>query len=393
MLSLPFPHDYLPDVGAFLSPLFESIATWSGRNVFGLASDYTARLISDSTGLYIHVANLVMIAIVVASLPVAAVRRVTGDGRAACWFTVIASYYLALQLFTYGFDKVFKAQFFLPEPNTLFTTVGETPADLLYWSVMGASRSYTVFTGILEVVAAVLLLFRRTRTIGGLTAFAILLNVVAINFSFDISVKIFSTFLLLLSCAIVAPDADRLAGFILRKDRIGNQGWSPECRTRKAHALYATAKGLVICIMLFDVLASYVVAANFNDDAAPRPPMHGAYEVTAFVANGDSIPPLATEHRRWRRAFVHRRGYLIVQTMDDRMKDYRLRLDTAGRRMLITDPYDGETSVLGYAVRDSSTVTLAGILHEDTLAVACRRLDLSALPLLRNEFHWTVDGL
>ena len=52
---------------------------------------------------------------------------------------------------------------------------------------------------ILQVIAASLLLFKKTRTIGILITIGILTNVVAINFSFDISVKIYATFLFFLA--------------------------------------------------------------------------------------------------------------------------------------------------------------------------------------------------
>ena len=112
------------------------------------------------------------------------------------WTHVLVSNMLAFFLLRYGFDKLFKHQFYLPEPNTLYTPVGLLSKDILFWTSMGTSHSYNVFMGLIEIIPAFLLFFKRTRMLGGLISFAVLLNVLMINIGFDITVKILSSFLL-----------------------------------------------------------------------------------------------------------------------------------------------------------------------------------------------------
>jgi hypothetical protein len=116
--------------------------------------------------------------------------------------TVLAAI-LFFFLFKYGWDKITKGQFYMPEPNTLFTPFGKLSKDIAYWSLVGSSYPYTVSLGIIEVVAALLLLFKRTQFLASLLAVVIFGQVVLINFSFDISVKLFygSLFLLHTACA------------------------------------------------------------------------------------------------------------------------------------------------------------------------------------------------
>ena len=78
------------------------------------------------------------------------------------------SFYLALILLKYGFDKVFKAQFYLPEPNILFTRFGNLDRDILFWSTMGTSYSYSLILGLIEVGIAILLLIPQTKIIGAM---------------------------------------------------------------------------------------------------------------------------------------------------------------------------------------------------------------------------------
>lgn len=409
ILTLPFPRRFLPDTGSFLAPMFEPLARLGGRIVLGADARFTAALASDSTGLYLHTLNLAVIALALCALWSVADRRRTNYAREAGWFVAIVAYYLALQLFIYGFDKVFKTQFYLPEPNTLFTTVGETPRDLLYWSVMGASRPYTMFTGAAEVLAAALLLFRTTRTPGALIAFGVLLNVVAVNLGYDISVKLYSSFLLVLSVVILAPQGKRMVDFFSGKGVPPLPSFGSAPKTKGEYLLRAGAKGAMIVLILFESLSRHAAAGNFNDDAAPRPPLHGAYQVTTFAAEGkaegteegkteegrkegeEGTPPSAS----WKRIFVHRRGYLIIQTADETMHDYELRPDTARKIMTLTDPASGRRSRLHYRLHrgpDSTAVLeLRGELNGDSVAATARMLDLNTLPLLRGEFHWTTD--
>ncbi|MBL0144471.1 MAG: hypothetical protein IPP48_00540 [Chitinophagaceae bacterium] len=71
--------------------------------------------------------------------------------------TTACYHYLIIILLKYGLDKIFKTQFYLPEPNTLFTTVGHLDKDILFWSTMGSSHLYNTITGCIEILAAVLL--------------------------------------------------------------------------------------------------------------------------------------------------------------------------------------------------------------------------------------------
>ena len=112
------------------------------------------------------------------------------------WIQVIIRYYLAYQLMHYGFNKVFKWQFFLPEPNIVYSQIGWVSRELLYWSAIGSSYWFTVIAGGLEVLAGACLLFRKSLRIGLVLSLILLSNVVLINFTFNISVKLFSLFLL-----------------------------------------------------------------------------------------------------------------------------------------------------------------------------------------------------
>ena len=158
-------------------------------------------LSSDSLGLYI----LLILIFLVASTFVLIFQQKRWFDRLVAIAKLISACYLGMVLIRYGLDKVLMIQFPKPGPNLLFTPFGMQDRDILFWSVMGLSPTYMITTGLIEVIAGVLLLFTRTRAIGGLLGLAIMSHVFLLNISFDISVKLFSLFLLLQALAASFP--------------------------------------------------------------------------------------------------------------------------------------------------------------------------------------------
>lgn len=394
IFSLPFPNTFLPNTGEYLQPLSERLIKWFGDQVLQIQQAYTHQLISDSTGMYIHTLLLLLFAAIAAFVwHFFPSKKQPNDQKIAYWFRVFISYYLAFQLLHYGFNKVFKLQFYLPEPNILYSNVGDLGRDILYWSLMGVSYSYTVFAGILEVIPALLLLFSRTRLLGALIAFGVLVNVVMINISYDISVKILSSFLLWLSFLIIFPDLPKLYRFfILQKETTEQQNWTPKFITSKQLWTYRILKTLVILLLLFDVLLPYYQAQNFNDDLQTRPFLHGAYDIHNFVVNQDTIPSSLTQFNRWKRFFVHREGYFIVENMLEEMQDFPLQLNTYQQEMTLKEELNGNELVFKYEYSAiDSLLQLNGILQNDTIRIKAKQLDWRQLPLLDKKTNWTID--
>jgi hypothetical protein len=360
IVTFPFPYNVIPDTGTVLSPFCADITSWLGKHILRIESPFTPQLLSDSTGLYIHVLLLLCLSAVITFFWSMRDRLANEYIRLDYWFRVVISYYLALQLFRYGFDKIFKQQFYLPEPNTLFTPVGNITHDLLYWSAIGSSYSYNIFMGCMEVIPACLLLFARTRFIGAVMAFVVLLNVVAVNFSFDISVKVYSCFLLLLAAIVMLPGLKKICE-VFSKKKLPIPSWRPAL-TNKLHVYsYAFFKSLVIGLIFFETLYGYARAGAFYGDTAPKPFLYGAYEVQTFTRNGDTLP----------------------------MTDYTLNYDFPNSKLLLSRPGTAQTA-LSYQYADS-TMLLSGIVNGDSITIRSKQIDLQKLPLLQPDFHWTID--
>ncbi|MFD2718629.1 hypothetical protein ACFST9_07870 [Hymenobacter monticola] len=368
-LTVPFRYRVLPSVGTMLRPALETgLARLTGQR---------AALFSDSAGLWLY-AGLLALGTALVAAALARLARRTPVGEARLWYALHtgAAGLLALHLLLYGFDKVFKSQFYLPEPNTLYTPLGQLSPDLAYWSVMGISRFYSVFAGLLEVLPGLLLLWGRTRLLGGLLAVGVLANVLALNIGFDISVKLWAGFLMGLAVLVAAPGLRTLyAGLVQER-------WAAPRRPRRPASWHGrtvgAVRGVLLSVLLLETAGRAVQSGIFDDDAAPRPPLHGAYVVRPERPAAASQP---------RRVFVHRRGYFITQDANDQLHSYTLRY--APGYLLLRDEA-GRPGTMAHW-QDSAGLHLRGTLAGDSVRWLVRPLPWQQLPLLQPG-HWTADA-
>lgn len=308
--------------------------------------------------------------------------------KSFAFLRIVFCYYLSVQLFKYGFDKVFKYQFYLPEPNILYTPVGNLSKDFLYWTSMGTSYWYSVFAGLLEIIPACFLLFRKTRVLGLLIAMGVLINVIAINFGFDISVKLFSMFLLLLTLISLQPQFTRLYMFLVLHQPTNIKEEISFGNFFKNDSVAPTLKTLLICLCLMESMFPYAMARNFNDDTAKRPYLHGAYEITQSY----TISLGADSNLGLKRFYVHRSGYIIFQNEKDQMRDFKLNINKEKKQFELTN-YDGRKTSLAYNYNSKdSTMELQYFKQGHEYLLKAKALNWRKLPAIQNDFHWTVDG-
>ena len=123
------------------------------------------------------------------------------------------SFYLAMDL-----AKYFTCKCPSPFLFQLVQPFGDKSPMGLAWSFVGYSSAYSAFTGWGEIIGGGLLFFRRTTTFGALLSMVVIGNIVAINFCYDVPVKLYSSTLFIMSVFLAAPDLKRLLNvFILNK--------------------------------------------------------------------------------------------------------------------------------------------------------------------------------
>ncbi len=195
------------------------LAHRTGEWFFGLQGELVPPNGSgDTTMGYLIVLDWFALAVALAAVWTLLLRRRAVRRDAAVDLTrSYLRYVLAFAMLGYGLAKVNMARNQFPEVSELRLdkTWGETSPMGLVWGFMGASRPYTIFAGLGEVVAAFFLLWRHTALLGAIVAVAVMTNVVMLNYCYDVPVKIYSTHLTLMGLLILVPDARRLLALLM----------------------------------------------------------------------------------------------------------------------------------------------------------------------------------
>jgi hypothetical protein len=125
--------------------------------------------------------------------------------------------YLGAYMVSYGLAKLGSLTNQFPQTSTwrLAQPYGESSPMGLLWTFMGSSRPFTNLAGAAEVLGGFLLLWRRTALLGALVSGGVMLNVMAMNFCYDVPVKLFSSHLVAAALVIALPEASRLAQLFL----------------------------------------------------------------------------------------------------------------------------------------------------------------------------------
>lgn len=115
--------------------------------------------------------------------------------------------FMAFNFLIYGAAKLVMGQFGAPTPE-IAAMNGE--GFTMAWTFFGYSRIYEIFIGWGEVIAAVLIMIPRTATLGAVCYFPIVLNVMMVNYCFDIGVQDLSTILTIMCFVLLWLDRKKL---------------------------------------------------------------------------------------------------------------------------------------------------------------------------------------
>lgn len=338
---------------------------------------------------YVALACVFGLAIVIAAIWSLMGRRRLDYARLHDRLRIYLRYALALILIFYGLVKVFKTQFPFPEPDRLIQPIGESSPMGLMWTFLGYSTAYNVFIGATEIGAGALLFSRRTTTLGALAAAAIMTQIVVLNFTYDVPVKLFSLHLLLISTFLLLPDASRLANVFLLGRRAEPPPPRPPFRARWLEgarpALKLALLGGAVAALVHDQLGTWLE----RGDHAPAHPLYGLYEVERFAIDGEERPPLLTDSTRWHLFAVQSGGEAAtVRKADGSSRDYRMRTGHAEPEITLNPEDGGDGRLeLDYRLEDGE-LELAGAREGSPVRILLRERDLSELPLLRRGFHW-----
>jgi hypothetical protein len=426
-IAFRFVCSYLP-LSAYLGPLsflpgtggatriylyfWQAVLPWVAKHLLHLHRplDLLQDGGGDNTASFVKLLSMGILA-AVATLVWTLLDRKRGDYRRLhAALRLYVRYLLGFVMFNYGMIKVIQTQFLPLSAWRLEEQYGDLSPMGLLWTFMSYSVPYNVFTGGAEALGGLLLLFRRTTTLGALLTVAVLSHVVLINFSYDVIVKLYSSNLLFLGLFLLAPDLSRLADLLVLNrpttpppplPRAFDQGWQ--------RALRRGLKLLLIGYVLFTLteerwpIRKRTLEWRAKQLAGPSK----TYGVDEMIRNGRTIPlpsptpvlafvppppPLLSLAApagvdRWRSITFGPRGWTV--TLPD-LEDREFATDyDAAKATYVVWSKDRRTKLGRFTCSrpDGDHLVIEGTLGNDTIALSLHRLDLSRYPLLRRDVH------
>lgn len=309
------------------------------------------------------------------------------------WLTVMLRFYVGITMIAYGSVKVIKLQFPAPGFGRLLEPYGDSSPMGLAWTFMGYSKGYNYFTGLAELTCGILLLFRKTTTLGAVIAFTVTANIMAINYCFDVPVKIIATMLVLMTLFILSRDLNRFINFFFL-NRIAEPVVLTPMRFKKRwkNITLITLKYVLIIYVTFITAYSCIRGMTLYGEKAPKPPLYGIYNAETFVRNRDTIAPLITDTTRWRRLVISGKDYARVYLMNDSTRNYAFKVDTVAQKIAMYTYTDTlHKFFLSYIKPKPDLLIIKGKLLKDSLTITLRRFNEQKFRLTSRGFHWVNE--
>jgi len=317
------------------------------------------------------------------------------------WLCVFARYYIAMVAFTYGIIKLFALQMFFPNLSQLATPLGDFLPMRLSWMFIGYSTPYQVFSGIMETLVGILLLYRRTATLGILMGTAVFLNVMMLNLTYDIPVKLYSMHIVLLCVFLLVNEWDRvICFFVLNKQ-------APACTiyyypfTKKWMRIGRVV--LKIAFISIAVGLQFYNTTSYYKQAFPpevqQPIKQGVYTVENFVLNKDTIRVSLTDSVRWQDVIFDKGSLGSIKTSDTAFRQRYKRayfyysFDSTGQHIDFKK-FQGDSLLIAsfsYELPDSNSIFLRGRQRNDSLYVLLKRSNRH-FQLAEKQFHWLSEA-
>lgn len=364
----------LPFVSQFLHWLVPLISKTLGIVPYDIVTFENGS--GDTTYNWILVLIILILAIIGSVIWGVFSTKNTNYDRLNYWFMVALRFYVATVLINYGMIKIWKMQFPYPSPYRLMQNYGESSPMGLAWTFLGFSKGYNIFMGVAELLAA-LLFWRRTVTIGAIITLMTTANVMAINYFYDVPVKIFSTTLFLTTSYILFFNLKDLFLFFFTQNPVTLKVQKAYRFSKKyLNVALVSVKYLIIFFSLF-VTAYFTNSAYNQDFNTPKHALFGYYE-KSFSSNDST--------NSWSKINFVYNDLLRAYNSNGTTQTFSVEIDSLKSQIKLTDVVSND-SIYQYSYKmHLDTLGLTEISKNKELIFL--RKNTSTFRLMTRGFHW-----
>lgn len=244
--------------------------------------------------------------------------------RLNAWLRILLRYRLAAGLLAFGLIKLFPLQAPEPSLSQLNTPYGEMTEWKIFALTLGIVPSYQSFLGAVETLAGLLLLTRRSATIGASVALFFTGNIFMSNLAYEGGEYVYSFFLITIALYLLAYDALRMYTLLVLGKPTAPNGYQLVFDPGWQQSVRLAGKAVAGLVILVYSLSAYGVwregghhYPTSTGQAGPRQgelsAAAGFYTVREFRLNGQTRPPSPTDSLRWQNVVVERWNTLSIR--------------------------------------------------------------------------------
>ncbi|MEU4417075.1 DoxX family protein [Nocardia salmonicida] len=376
------------------------LTDWVGTHIFDVRIDYTVTGSGDTAAKWVAVFTLLLVAVPVTAAWSVLDRRRPNYVRLYEWFRLLLRISLVSALLLYGMIKVLPSQMSF-NLERLVEPFGHMSPMAVLWAQSSLSEPYERALGAAEVAAALLLILPVTAGLGSVLAVIVALQVLLMNLTFDVPVKLFALQLFLYATVLAAPDIVRIVRALLGR----------AVKARPQASLLSTPRGGRILLAAQVLMGVWLLGATTVEaydgwhtygNARPKSPLYGIWNVTVYSVGGEEVPalvdfresppnggiPSATE--RFRRIIFDIPQGMTMQRLDDSLVSFPARIDTDQHTITLSKDttHQWKLATFSYVQPQSDRLILEGSLGGRPVRMQLDQVDLAQYPAVSRGFHW-----
>ena len=382
---LVFNNGTYPLYGYISPPLnrfMQRLTPWFSENILGYSYDHSIFVNGSGDTSYAWVSLIILFLIAFIS---AVIWSILDQRRAnytilLYWLTTAIRYYVAFMLINYGMIKVFHMQMLPPRLTQLLQPLGEYSPMGLAWTYIGYSKGYNLLIGLVEILSG-LLLFRKTMIVGALITVATSINIMAVNYFYDVPVKMISTALLLFSLFLLLPYLKSLFTiFIVGKPVQLLPVQQPSFnRSWKRKSLFIAKLVLLLAFMVQQIIGIFN-GKKMMAEYLKKSPLYGIYRIEQTGTQRKSIP------ENWRLIVFEIDNYkVLVRDTDYSPQKESVVIDAAGKKITLNN-YQFD-----YQINANGNILLTKTFDDHIEEIKLVKQDPQEFELIKRKFNWIQE--
>jgi hypothetical protein len=393
--AIPFIGDI---VNGNLAQPFRLLAQYLAQNwihIQGVGAKFHGGGSGDTAIDWLVVAEMLTLALAATLVWTILDRRRPHYQTLAAWLRFTIRLTLGMGMVNYGLAKLFPLQMAPPLMGVLNEPLGNTSPMTMLWTLIGLNPVYEMICGGAELLAGVLILFRRTALLGALLTAFLTTNIVLYNFCFDVPVKLYASHLLLLSLFVILPDSKSLFRFFWQHQPAVPLGiWVPPARRpsfRRATAIIEIAF-FVLCIGN----TTYTIGSRWLQVVEARnihTPLIGAWRLDTATLHGKPEPLLVGVDQPATVIYIETPLRGNIRSTNGQLWRTQIKDDEA-KHTLEIHPTASKGGTYNFTLPDPNHLTLTptGPNQDKTATLTLTRIPLPAqYPLLTRGFHFISE--